>query len=38
VRLQELFAAKGKGGGRHARAKASKGGPAASMTGVDSAV
>jgi DNA-binding transcriptional MerR regulator len=38
MRLQELFAAKGKGGGRHARAKASKGGPSASMTGVDSPV
>jgi DNA-binding transcriptional MerR regulator len=38
VRLQELFPAKGKGGGRQAKAKAVKGGPSPSMMGVDTPV
>jgi DNA-binding transcriptional MerR regulator len=38
VRLQELFSAKGKGGGRQAKAKAFKGGPSPSMMGVDTPV
>jgi DNA-binding transcriptional MerR regulator len=38
MRLQELFSAQGKGGGRQAQAKAGKGGPSPSMTGVDSPV
>jgi DNA-binding transcriptional MerR regulator len=38
MRLQELFSAQGKGGGRQAHAKAGKRGPSPSMTGVDSPV
>lgn len=38
VRLQELFSARGKGGGRPAKAKAVQGGPSPSMLGADSPV